>query len=305
MLNKEAANRLMKFLRALPKPQQLKHVRQLPVDLRSTAAYKLKAGDAANLVKRLPDDHGHGPSHIFAVTRDFQKSALPKRNSTIVPMSTAQRRVGTMSALLHDIGRRAEDPVVARMGKRIGKLPHHYWHSESGGRFAKKFLHQDPMGRMIQPNFGNDVKNVIRVHDTDAHKLLPDLKAKMLDDPTQLAARGLYSSDKADALGSMGALRTFQTGKGYNETVRESANFAARENLDKYRRIIAEYAPEHRQADLMQRLNDYKRMMKGWAEMTPHRIPKNTDELEQVLRFQEAVEARRQAMRNEGLNWRY
>ena len=202
--SKFASARLMRYLRSLPQTQQVAAVRKLPSDLRSTASYKVIGGQAADAVKRMPGGHGHGSDHVFSVTRRFQNNAKPRPDVSSFVMPVEQRRVGTLGALLHDIGRQYENPVVARTGRKITELPSQYWHSESGARYAKRMLDSSPLTKFFDSRIGTKVKNLIRVHDTDGHKQFPQLKQRFLDDPNQMANRGVYLSDKVDGLGHMG-----------------------------------------------------------------------------------------------------
>jgi len=280
---KTASRRMMKYLSGLAPAKRMSTVRSLPPDLRATAAHKTIGRQAADVVKRMPNDHGHGSDHVFAVTRNFQNATRPRESAGYRGLDLNMRRQGTIGSLLHDVGRRYEDPVVARTGKKITESSPHYWHSESGARYAKRMIERNPYSRFLPADMGTNVKNMLRVHDTDAHAQFPQLTQRFLYDPRQVANRAMYAADKQDGLGTMGALRTLQTGHGYGQTVGESTAYAMNKNMPKYQRVINEYATPSQQLDMQRELGNYSQAMTRWNQLYPDRIPDNVDQLNALL----------------------
>jgi hypothetical protein len=283
--DKLASPRLMKYMRGLNPTQQIAITKTLTPELQATVAHKMIGRQAADVVRRMPNDHGHGSQHVFNVTKRFQTAAQPNVAAGAPGIPLEQRRRGVVGALLHDVGRKYEDPVAARAGMKINKLSPHLWHSESGGRYAKNMIQNNPFSQFLPKSTGTDVRNMIRVHDTDAHKAFPELTKRFLYDKSQLANRTLYAADKADGLGYGGALRTFQTGVGKGETVGESAAFALGKNVPKYERIINEYALPHAKPKLMGELGNYQQAMHSWSNKFPQRAPLDINELRNATRL--------------------
>ena len=255
-LEKLSLNRMMKELFKLPKAARPGMLATFPKDIREMASYKLLGNEAANVAKTLPGGYGHGAEHVFGVTRDVQDLT---RNQ---PTGVKQR--ATIGALLHDVGREGEGKIQKQKWKKFVYEPQGVGsaHSELGGRFAKNFLAQNQQYvKNIRPGM-NKVPNIIRAHDTDVHAVKPWTENKLIEDP---AAGAVYLGDKTQAVGSMGAQRTVDTGKKFNETPQQTWA-VAQNNLKKYDRIFNTFADENQLKLLRPKLKEYEDQMRYFGE---------------------------------------
>tara|TARA_Y100000310_G_scaffold228889_1_gene231233 strand:- start:297 stop:1256 length:960 start_codon:yes stop_codon:yes gene_type:complete len=204
--------------------------------MREQASYKLLGGEAAEKVKGMSDQGGHGASHVFSVTREAQEITARR------PLKT--RRQTTIGALLHDVAREPEGVARKALGKPRFKKTPEVWHSELGGHAAKDFIRKRKHYAKNVPGMeAGEISNIVRAHDTDVHAVLPWTKEQVFGHKANPASRALYLADKKEGLGVIGAERTIQMAKKFNETSRGTRAVVER-NLVKYDNMISNLAKE-------------------------------------------------------------
>lgn len=264
-MTKWALSRIMQHLRQASPEQVAAFFKKAPPSEGSHYAHKLLAGRAAEVVKGLPESAGHGPSHIWNVTRTTQR--------LMRGLDPRQRQRATMSALLHDVGREAEGTLKKIRGKGYVATTPEAQHAVLGGHFTKAFFRRNrDVSRFLPHSYRKGVVKDVTVHDTDVHKLLPWAERYVA---THRPSAAVYLADKADALGRRGALRTIQMGKKFGETPEYTAQFALRQ-IPKYQGIIDRYARGPQREILIKKLDEYRRLMEeyGRTGVSPVALPK-------------------------------
>lgn len=261
-LDKIAKRRLTKFLEGKKGKAKIDALKKLPKKLREEQAYKILGDKAQKTVKKMSDKGGHGKGHVFEVTKGTQE--LMKGQST-----EAKRR-GTLGSLLHDVARTPEGKIKKQLKKKHGKkegkrrfeADTSSYHSELGGRYAKNFVKANkPVASMVPGLNKGKLSGVVRAHDTDIHSLKPWTAKRMVTDP---AAKATYMSDKATGFGLGGAKRTVAMGHEFGETPKQTANFALKKNMPKYRKVIGMASPQQQQV-LRPQLQAYQSSMRRYG----------------------------------------
>lgn len=172
-LEKTAVNRLVRYLEALKKPQQLAALGHLPPELQEQAAYKLLGHKAQDLVLRK--SLVKPPTHTWDVTREVQQQLAPFKEA---PLEDVYRR-GVLGGLLHDVGR-------AKELKLRGRVPH----AELGARRADKLLRKNPTLTSMVPGLDQgQLADVIRAHNNTLMGQRPYLRAIIKADPAASVLR--------------------------------------------------------------------------------------------------------------------
>lgn len=278
-LEKYARNALLRHLDALPEIGQKALLSRLPAAARETASYKLLGHRAADAVRKgMVEGAGHGPSHVWAVTRNAQELLGTRAAGHALPAASAVTspqvyRRSVLGSLLHDIGRPAEGQAMhqlqeqlgAKAGKAVVEATPALHHSELSGRFVDHWL-REGTNPALAKNVGGlahgQLEGVVRAHDTDIHKMMPWTERLLHQDP---AAATTYLADKMEGLGQRGINRTIETGRHFRED--PSATLAAMQrNVPKYTRAIDTYSPNDiARKTLAQRLAEYKQGMGAYA----------------------------------------
>ncbi len=146
-------------------------------------------------------------------------------------------------------------------------------------------LKNNPLSKHV-PELRQNVPNLIRVHDTDAHAAFPGMANKYLFDPSRTANRAVYAADKLDGLGLGGVVRTGQTGRAMGQQVSDSVNYGLNKNMGKYQGVVDNYIPAAHRPHWRGQLNEYEQGLKAMG--AKNQVPESAEQLRSWVNSQPA-----------------